>query len=494
MKLKRKISEIMREKGSATIEAVVSFTAFLFVIFTILNVINVCRAQMLVSNAMDTVAKELSQYSYFYEISGLSKFSKDLNAQAEVGANNINQVIGTVDTLYSTAAKSADNSVQHMTNVTNGIQEGTADLSTIQRNLQGIANNGRDIKTAISSMTDSFNGVMNNPMAYLKSIAAVAGNEALDLAKSHALAAPLARAMMAKHFGSNMDEVNKALERLGIEGGLSAMNFNMSTAFASDSPEELHLVVIYKVKLFEFFKGLDLEATLCKHASARAWLGGDNVIIKVTPAPDPTPEPEDENDGNKPAGEENEEQKEKTGEEGEEKPSEGEAPSEKEEVDIEGSYWHMPNDYEHNDQQWWAFYDLFNSQYEADSPNLIPSYGGSEVGYRLASDYADNPYNVAYGYNYCVDASSFSSTIALDLHDMKEHPDKVKVDLSKVYALKQIVYVPNNIPDTEYEKIEKEIKKEMDEYRLWAEQGLVPDNISPSIEIVKAGGNYNYGG
>ena len=65
-------------RGSATIEAVVSFTAFIFVIFTILGVINYCRVQSLVSTAVDNTAKELSEYSYFYKMSGLDKLNNSI--------------------------------------------------------------------------------------------------------------------------------------------------------------------------------------------------------------------------------------------------------------------------------------------------------------------------------------------------------------------------------------------------------------------------------
>ena len=45
MKIFKKIKNMC---GSATVEAVVGFTAFLFTVFTIMNVVNYCRAQMLV--------------------------------------------------------------------------------------------------------------------------------------------------------------------------------------------------------------------------------------------------------------------------------------------------------------------------------------------------------------------------------------------------------------------------------------------------------------
>ena len=76
--------------GAATVEAIVSFSCFLFVVFTILTTVKYCRAQALISNAVDSAAKELSQYSYFYEMSGLGKVSKALGDNASVGADNIN--------------------------------------------------------------------------------------------------------------------------------------------------------------------------------------------------------------------------------------------------------------------------------------------------------------------------------------------------------------------------------------------------------------------
>ncbi len=51
--------------GAATVEAIVSFSCFLFVVFTILTTVKYCRAQALISNAVDSAVKELSQYSYY---------------------------------------------------------------------------------------------------------------------------------------------------------------------------------------------------------------------------------------------------------------------------------------------------------------------------------------------------------------------------------------------------------------------------------------------
>ena len=112
--IRRFFKKLNHQRGSATIEACISFTGFLFVVFTILGTVNFCRTQMLISNAVDTAARELSQYAYFYKMSGLQKFSSDLSGNAEVGKENINSVIGTVDHLYSSVGNAKDKSVQEV--------------------------------------------------------------------------------------------------------------------------------------------------------------------------------------------------------------------------------------------------------------------------------------------------------------------------------------------------------------------------------------------
>ena len=188
---KRGFLHFKEEIGSATIEAVISFTGFLFVIFTILNVVNVCRAQMLISNAVDTATKEITQYSYFYEMSGLSKFKADVNGNAEIGAANLNDIISTVDSFSTSIGTAVDNTTQHATNVQNAVEEGNFNLTEIQNTLAGIKSDGTNIETSMNSVMSAFDSVQDNPLLYMKSIIAVAGNESLDTLKSHVIAAPL---------------------------------------------------------------------------------------------------------------------------------------------------------------------------------------------------------------------------------------------------------------------------------------------------------------
>ncbi len=272
-----------RERGSATIEAVISFTGFIFVIVTLLSVINFCRVQMLISNAVDTVAKEMAQYSYFYEMSGLQKFEDEIKSNADTGASKLNSVVATVDDLYVTVGSAVSDNVQRTTDLQNAALEGTIDVNQIGIALQNAETDITKIKTASQVMQNQFGEVMDNPMTFVKGIVAVAGNQSLQMAKSYAIAAPLSKALFAKHFGSTMAEADQKLEELGVIGGLNGMNFNMSTIFSEKEPNAVHIVVYYEIRIARLFDFAGFNATLCKESVAQAWLGGDDVQARVAP-------------------------------------------------------------------------------------------------------------------------------------------------------------------------------------------------------------------
>ena len=57
----------------------------------------------------------------------------------------------------------------------------------------------------------------------MQSVVAVAGSEGLDFIKSHLIAAPLAKALIVKHFGDSREEADAALERLGVVDGIEGL-------------------------------------------------------------------------------------------------------------------------------------------------------------------------------------------------------------------------------------------------------------------------------
>lgn len=276
-----------RRSGAATVEAIIAFSGFLFVIFTILNIVNFCRVQTLISNAMATVTKELTQYAYFYEITGLHKYDQSIQAIGAEGGANLNTVASSVGDLYNAFGTAADATEEEMTGLTNSLMEGSFSSDNVNDLMKTVEMNGVNIETAIQNMDAQLSGVVDKPVLYMKSIIAVAGSEGLETAKSRVLATPLAKALLKKHFGGS--EADETLKSLGVVNGLSGMNFNLSTIFTKEHPDEIHLVVYYKLNVSQLFDWADFEATLCKETRARAWLGGDAVVERVTAASASTP-------------------------------------------------------------------------------------------------------------------------------------------------------------------------------------------------------------
>lgn len=473
--------EFNNQRGSATIEAVIGFTAFLFAIFTILGLVNFCRAQMLVSSAVDTAAKEMSQYAYFYQMSGLQKFEEQLDDNASVGKNNINEVIGTVDQLYSSINGAVEQTVQEKTNVANMIAAGDADLQTFENAITGIENSAEGVMQGITGVGNALKDVGNDPLLYMRSLVALIGSEGMEAAK-RAVAVPLARSFVSKHFGEDTDAANEKLESLGIEGGLDSMNFNLSNIFSDDEHQDIEITVIYKVKLFQVFDWVVLEANVSKVAVCRAWLGGDDVIVKAVSTDQPplgTETPSTENDNNTEPSE--------TTDSTDPTENTEQAPT----VNTEGSYWYLNE----NDRGY--------NEIEAEFMNLTKSTYGFEQ--EIADPYfmGRNSDGHAYGTAYCInaeDAEGLSHEIYYDSLDHVAGMEQRYTESDGASGYEPgtttqytcVIYVPENISDEEVQKIESAAKKNWREYYDMAQDEFGVE-LQVNISIVKAGGNYDYG-
>ena len=477
-----------------TIEAIVSFTGFLFVIFTILGVVNICRAQMLISNAVDTAAKELTQYSYFYEMSGLSKFKGAVDGQAEIGANNLNDVIGTVDTFASTVGNAYDKSAQHKTNIENAVTD--FDVDGLQKEILSVGTDIELIDGSIQSMEASFSSVAANPLVYMKSIVAVAGSEFIDTSVSHVIAAPLSKALFTKHFGKNATEANKELEKLGVVGGLDGMNFKMSTLFAKESPKDIHIVVYYKLKLVQALDWATLEVPMCKESIGHAWLGGDSVVKKVKPMEKPVVEETPESEASE-------------GEEPEKETSEEETPKEEDKTEDGGGsteLWALPQNSE--DGYYMvrtpAFYDLMGDTYgfEPDKNSAFLLGHNGPTAYACTNIVNTDWLVLGMGESeHSIIVENAYLKAAQSLKDAEAHYDASVGDSmgqyftykpGEVKEMTYVIYVPENIPDDILNDMKSKYLTGESQYKAQAKEVLGRE-LDVTISFVKAGGNYDYG-
>ncbi|SCW99630.1 hypothetical protein SAMN02910339_00001, partial [Lachnospiraceae bacterium YSD2013] len=280
--LKRMITRFKDKCGAVTVEALVSFVGFLFVIITILNVANYCRAQMVISNAVDAAAREMAQYSYFYEMSGMKKFNDYVNDNAGVGAANLNDVIDGTSSVYTTLSKALSDTSDSGNLLADKIDNQTLNFQDIQSAVLNLDTNATNILSSINTLETTFNSVERNPLLYAKSLAAVATEQGLDITKSYVIAAPLAKLFTQTNINSGELSVQQYLENLGIVGGLDGLNFNTSTMFSSGEQDDIHIRCYYRISLCNFVDRSLFDVPICKEAVCGAWLGGDDNHVKVS--------------------------------------------------------------------------------------------------------------------------------------------------------------------------------------------------------------------
>ena len=479
------------QNGSIVVEGILSFCGFLLFIFTILNIVNYCRVQSLISNAVDSAAKEMSQYAYFYKMSGLQKLEGKIAENGQMGADNLNNVIGTVDNLYKSLGTLVDNSAANVTNVTNAVESGTLQLNDVNAAINGISHDASLASTSMNTVLNAFNRVDNDPLLYMRSMVAVAASGTLDGIKSYVIAAPLARLFFAKHFGDTLEEANEVLENLGVVGGLYNMNFNTSTIFSPTSQEsqnEIHIVVYYKLKLTQFFNMTDKELAFCKEARTIAWLGGDNPSEFTITASQPTSSSAGNNASNNQGNneEEKDENDENKGEEDEDSDTEDNL-----ELTQSTGYWN----YTELDERNW------NPREQAFREELVNSYNlEPETLVINGVLYGRDVFGTAYGMDYCATVEDLHIGVAYTAFDQIRNMEDIweqsggenGYEPGSTTAYKYIVYVPENISDDRLDEMHKEANENLSEVLAYKSK-TTGINIDFSVEFVKAGGTYNYG-
>ena len=105
------LTKLKKTKGAVTIEATISLTAFLFLFIMIYSLITICRTQAIIQVAINSTAKELSQYSYLYSITGLHDSMKNVASSAEETKKNVNNVAVNVSQVFSGIQSIADTNV-----------------------------------------------------------------------------------------------------------------------------------------------------------------------------------------------------------------------------------------------------------------------------------------------------------------------------------------------------------------------------------------------
>lgn len=258
-----------RERGAVTIEATLCLTAFMFAIVTLLSAIDICLAQARIGVAIDATAKEISQYSYLYGLTGLNSIKKELKNQGSTVEDQIDNTSTNINNIFNAIQDLGDKAGS--TNITDPKQ-----VTAAWNSIKSGAGNIKASAGQINSVADS---IKDDPKSFIFGIVKLASSDALDYATSKLIAEPVAKGMVQKHL-KNFDDQSpeaflKGLRIVPDASGsfLNGLDFSDSSLFMYGS-DEIRIVVKYKIKIIPLLP-IKSTFTFRQTAITKGWLGGD---------------------------------------------------------------------------------------------------------------------------------------------------------------------------------------------------------------------------
>lgn len=270
----------LSERGAVVIEATISLTTFLFVFMMLYSIVSICRAQARIQIAIDATAKEISQYSYLYGLTGLDttlgKFQESGNKTKSALNSAIDGVAQTFEGIQQLGGQASDINVSSVDDVLSKWDE--------------ISTTVQDTSEKAASAKETIMNMAKDPQKLLLGMARLVGSEALELGKSRLIADPVCRALVEKHLklsdSGSADAFCKSVgiqpaTFLGKESYYNGLDFSNSTLFPYGS-DEISIIVTYRVKLLPLLP-IDKTFTITQRAVTKGWLHGDGSSTGVSP-------------------------------------------------------------------------------------------------------------------------------------------------------------------------------------------------------------------
>lgn len=257
--------DLASENGVVFIEATIALTAFMFFVVTLLSIVNVCYAQAKIGTALNETAKELSEYSYLYAVTGLNDKEKRLYGEVKGTKEQISNVSEGIGELYG-ALKSSQNTVDN------------ASMDNLTETMDQLQTDRTNIENAENKIYKELNNIANDPKTFVLGVGKLMGYEVLQEGKSKLIAAPLTKCLIKKHLKSTDDQkCDSYLASLRIVPGggrepyLNGIDFGDSTLF-TNGDNSIKLVAKYSIKIIALLP-INIEMNFCQSAETEGWFG-----------------------------------------------------------------------------------------------------------------------------------------------------------------------------------------------------------------------------
>lgn len=188
------------ERGAVTVEAIISLTTFMFAIVTVFTVVNICIVQSQISYALNVTAKEISQYSYLYSLSGIPDSFKSVHENGEEETKDIDVFISDITAAY-------ENMEQLGREAFNAKDAGNVD--DIKSAWNNFEKNFNDLQANAGAIKEDISNIADDPKKIIFGIAKLGVVKGSDILISECIAQPLIKGMIKKNL---MDEENGNVE------------------------------------------------------------------------------------------------------------------------------------------------------------------------------------------------------------------------------------------------------------------------------------------
>lgn len=259
----KKLREVKSENGAIIVEAIIALTVYIFAVFTILSIVDICYTQARVSVALNSAAKDISKYSYLYYKFGLNNAEMQLNETASESKSRADATLDGIGDLMDafTDIENADN------------------LEDLQDGINGVTDAGGALG---DTAREAANALADDPKEFMVGMAALAGQELVENGKAKLIAQLMGRAFMEKNLiGFEGDTADAFLRRHNVKDGLDELDFTGSMFMHGGESDEILLVVTYDIHVIQLFDN-DISFTIKQTAKTKAWGNGVNNAVQST--------------------------------------------------------------------------------------------------------------------------------------------------------------------------------------------------------------------
>lgn len=248
------------ERGSFTIEAILTLPVFMAAFLTIASLAIVARLESRTQYAIAQVAKEISRYCYVAD-------RANILMQPSAAANaKVDSVDEAVDALVSFANTTSEA-------VTSG---------TLGQDVAGILNDGTSsesvqaVTNSADALFDKIKELKDDPKGVIVALAQMVGYKGGYTLVSRVVAPPLCKMLVQKYISdAGADEF---LKKSGVEDGLGGLDFRLSK-FLMDG-RTINVVVVYTVKI-KWLGMFEQNIAVKQTASTAAWLSGGTKLAEL---------------------------------------------------------------------------------------------------------------------------------------------------------------------------------------------------------------------